>query len=73
MSDAMMEQIHRYETGGMTDHDELVQFYQELINSGLAWKLQSRYGRNAVALIQTGVCQLADRSQCGGCNENFLQ
>jgi len=73
MSDAMMGQIHRYETGGMTSHDELVQFYQELINSGLAWKLQGRYGRNAVALIQTGVCQLADQSQCGGCNENSLQ
>ena len=58
MSDTMMNQILRYESGDMTDHDELVKFFQELINSGMAWKLQGDYGRNAVALIQTGVCQL---------------
>ena len=58
MSDTMMNQILRYESGDMTDHDELVKFFQELINSGMAWKLQGDYGRNAVALIQTGLCQL---------------
>jgi len=58
MSDMIMDRILRYETGELTEHDDLVQFYQDLINSGLAWKLQGHYAGTAVALIQEGICQL---------------
>ena len=43
------------------DNDELseaeaIAGFQELINSGLAWKLQGSYGRQATRLIEKGLC-----------------
>jgi hypothetical protein len=35
---------------------EVVAGFQELINSGLAWKLQGSYGRQATRLIDKGLC-----------------
>ena len=35
---------------------EAVAGFQELINSGLAWKLQGSYGRQATRLIEMGLC-----------------
>jgi hypothetical protein len=45
----------RYETGDMS-FTEAVQFFQELIDSGLAWRLQGSYGRTAMNLIHDGIC-----------------
>lgn len=42
-----------YETGGMAA-EEIVEFFGELIKSGLAWQLQGHYGRMATQLIETG-------------------
>lgn len=47
--------IMRYETQGVT-HEELVEGFQRLINTGLAWQLQGTYGRTAQALIDAGEC-----------------
>jgi len=47
------DKMMAYEDGGMTT-DELVEFFSELIKSGLAWKLQGRYGRTAETLIVSG-------------------
>jgi len=51
----MVDKIIRYENGEMNE-DETVQFFQELIDSGLAWNLQGHYGRVASTLIEEGLC-----------------
>ena len=51
----MVDKIIRYENGEMNE-GETVQFFQELIDSGLAWSLQGHYGRVASALIEEGLC-----------------
>ncbi len=42
---------------GELDHDDTVNLFQRLIDSGMAWKLQGCYGRTAMALIKAGECQ----------------
>lgn len=54
----MIEKIIAYEEGDM-DNEQTVEFFQELIDSGLAWTLQGHYGRAAAALIRTGHCHAA--------------
>jgi len=44
-----------YESGNM-GYDEAVEFFQGLIDSGMAWTLQGSYGRTAKSLIESGVC-----------------
>ena len=39
---------------GSLDHEEEVELFQELVNSGMAWQLQGCYGRNAARLIEAG-------------------
>lgn len=46
----VVDKIMDYEEGNMTA-DEQVDFFGELIASGMAWKLQGHYGRTATALI----------------------
>lgn len=53
-----VDKIMRYE-GGEMDQDEMVEFFQELIDSGLCWQLQGHYGRTAASLIDAGVCHAA--------------
>ena len=50
-----LDEIMRYEDGEMTQ-DEMIEFFQELIDSGFAWRLQGSYGRTAAALIEAGYC-----------------
>lgn len=54
-----VDDIMRYEQGEMTTEAEVVNFFQGLIDSGLAWTLQGHYGRNAAALIKAGYCKPA--------------
>lgn len=42
-----------YENGDMTD-DQVIEFFQGLVDSGMAWRLQGSYGRMAQALIESG-------------------
>jgi hypothetical protein len=44
-----------YESGEM-DEAQTAEFFQSLINSGLAWSLQGHYGRLSRYLIDAGVC-----------------
>jgi hypothetical protein len=53
MSD-MVSKICRYEEGKMSE-EEIISFFQELVNSGVAWTLQGHYGRMAMSLIEDGV------------------
>lgn len=50
-----VEKIMAYEEGEL-DEDQIVELFQELIDSGVAWRLQGFYGRTAQALIDAGYC-----------------
>jgi len=47
--------IIKYENGELFEAD-IIQGFQELINSGLVWELQGSYGRTAARLIEGGYC-----------------
>ncbi len=47
--------IMDYENGEMTDEEEVIEFFQYLVNTGLAWTLQGHYGRTAAHLIERGL------------------
>ena len=51
----MVDKIIQYESGNMND-EEMFSFFQDLINSGMVWRLQGHYGRTATALIEEGLC-----------------
>jgi hypothetical protein len=51
-----VDKIMRFENGDMGE-DEVIEMFQGLIDSGLAWSLQGFYGRLARDLIQAGYCQ----------------
>lgn len=53
-----VDDIMSYEQGDMSE-DDTVTFFQGLIDSGMAWKLQGSYGRTAQSLIEAGVCHAA--------------
>ena len=51
--------IIAFESGEMSE-DETVTFFQELVDSGLAWQLQGCYGRTAARLIEAGLVTQKD-------------
>jgi hypothetical protein len=50
-----IDNIIAYESGEL-DEEATIDFFQELINTGLCWQLQGHYGRTATALINAGLC-----------------
>jgi hypothetical protein len=50
-----LDKMIAYEAGEL-HFDETIEFFQELIDSGLVWHLQGSYGRAARALIDEGWC-----------------
>lgn len=52
----LLDRMLRWEQGDMDDYAEVIEFFQELIDSGMAWRLQGCYGRNAQQLIDAGHC-----------------
>lgn len=48
-----VDDIIRYENGEMGE-DEVIDFFQDLVDTGMAWRLQGSYGRTAKALIEYG-------------------
>jgi len=48
-------QITAYEQGDLDQH-EVIELFQQLIDTGLAWQLQGAYGRQARRLIEGGEC-----------------
>ena len=53
-----INKIIKYESGEM-DQEETISFFQELIDTGHAWRLQGHYGRTALRLIECGLWQRA--------------
>ena len=51
----LTDMIIKYEMGELDDI-EIIALFQELINTGLAWRLQGSYGRAAKHLIEAGYC-----------------
>ena len=50
-----VSKIIEYESGEMSE-EGVISLFQELIDTGLAWKLQGHYGRVAISLIESGDC-----------------
>lgn len=54
--------IMSYENGEM-EEEEVIEFFQGLINNGMAWTLQGSYGRMAMRLVEDGFCTLPEQSE----------
>lgn len=54
MQSNIMARIIQYDNGEMPE-EEVVDFFQELVDSGIAWQLQGHYGRTASWLIREGL------------------
>jgi len=54
MAKDLVDKIMRWENGQMSD-PEMVRFFGQLVKSGMAWKLQGMYGRQASRLIEAGL------------------
>ena len=51
----LTDKIIAYECDELDD-EQTIELFQELIDNGMAWKLQGSYGRTAKALIDAGYC-----------------
>ena len=51
----IINRIIAYEEGAMNEED-IVTFFQDMIDSGVVWQLQGSYHRAANALIKAGKC-----------------
>jgi hypothetical protein len=52
---SILNQVIAYEQGEL-DEEGIIDLFQELITTGMAWKMQGSYGRTASALIDAGYC-----------------
>lgn len=50
----LIDKMSRWERGRI-NHDDEIELFQELVNSGLAWKLQDKYRHHAEGLIMAGL------------------
>ena len=54
----LISKIIEYEDGTLDD-EQVIELFQDLVNSGMAWTLQGSYGRMAAYLIEEGLIQNA--------------
>ncbi len=60
--ESIMEEMTQYQAVGIAEgfidaesEEEVIQAWQYLVDTGLAWQLQGSFGRMAAALIEQGV------------------
>ena len=53
MSD-MLDKLMAFEQGEMESAEEVIELFQELVDTGVVWGLQGSYGRMAQGLIEQG-------------------
>lgn len=68
-----LDQLMAYEAGEL-DNEQVVRLFQALIDSGLAWKLQGHYGRQAAAFIKSGLCHAKQKpgAALDGCSPVWM-
>lgn len=49
-----IDKIIAYEQGELSEK-EMIELFQSLVDTGLAWSLQGHYGRTATQLINAGI------------------
>jgi|3_EtaG_2_1085321.scaffolds.fasta_scaffold24207_1 precorrin isomerase len=54
-----VKRIIAYENGELSQ-EETIQLFQEMVDTGIVWKLQGHYGRTAEALIEAEQITCAD-------------
>jgi hypothetical protein len=54
-----MSDMIAYEEGEL-DEDQEIEMFQKMINDGSVWHFQGCYGRQAMALIESGQCVLGE-------------
>lgn len=56
MSSRLAQLIIEYENGEL-DETETLDLFEQLVRTGLAWRLQGHYGRTAAWLIEEGLIE----------------
>jgi hypothetical protein len=54
----VVSSIMAFENGEL-DQEQTIELFQNLIDTGMAWKLQGTYGRQATEFIEEGSCHEA--------------
>ncbi len=62
MKDNVLDDIIAYEEGEL-DYDQIIELFQYLVDSGLAWQLQGSYGRKAMDLIAAGLVTMPEHDR----------
>jgi len=52
---SQIDRIIAFEQGEL-DNEQIIELFQELIDTDLVWQLQGFYGRTAKTLIEHGYC-----------------
>jgi hypothetical protein len=61
----LLNQLMAYEAGQL-DEAHMIIFFQQLVDTGLAWQLQGHYGRIAQQLIRQGLLTLQPKGSTSG-------